>query len=803
MVDIIAAIDQKEEEQLRSIPAQRLIEKLSLLKNRVDSAKKRWFWELLQNASDYNKSVNVKLCVTDSEVIFYHDGAPFSITDALNLISPDSNKQENQVHTDSIGKFGSGLVSTHILSSTMHVKGLCVNDDSKCYSFVIELNRQCFKEKQALINQIIRAKDEFKTSLKESSAEKGFNTSFAYSLGTALPDLSPMAASDINLDYLYEVLPYTLCFMPKVKTVGIEDKRKKAKIKKIKISRNQANKQEITFSVSTDKNTSLLKFAYFIEGEISSVFRIEEGRILPFPKGISRLFCGLPLIGTEDVGLPILLNSLKFEPTTEREGVELEPGSNETNRKLFNASLSLYSKMLDYVSHEKLRDAYNISKICRKYNGTQASNQQFYNLYLTKYKQLILNNSIVPNNDGHFITFSDTLLPFRDSKSDVQLYENSLLLHKSELPAQEDYQNWFDTTDFSIFTEQKYTYDNLAGDIENKGNIYSFGKSEQEVTSWLLGCSRYFTKCDRFIFSRRKLLPNQSGTLCSSSIFADISLSEDLKNIYDSLYSEKNLKIEDKLLDRNFNQLNLLSQEYTLEMLAKDIDEELSNQFAKNQGDTNSVSPIINRLYNWIAKSEESKENLSRWFHWFYPKRASLIVDMLTETQREYALVIAQSGKMEVLASLASSNLTEENFRFIMHNIEKLPDAISILMDVVDDKTYANSMEGDHGEQLVYKDLLQKYPRSKGYQVVWASKDRNEPCYDFEILKDDKPYSYYDAKTTKRGINNADSIPFFLRKSQWNFIQTLDDSVPYIIGRVFLGDGGTIKYIRITRQNRS
>ena len=803
MVDIIAAIDQKEEEQLRSIPAQRLIEKLSLLKNRVDSAKKRWFWELLQNASDYNKSVNVKLCVTDSEVIFYHDGAPFSITDALNLISPDSNKQENQVHTDSIGKFGSGLVSTHILSSTMHVKGLCVNDGSKCYSFVIELNRQCFKEKQALINQIIRAKDEFKTSLKESSAEKGFNTSFAYSLGTALPDLSPMASSDINLDYLYEVLPYTLCFMPKVKTVGIEDKRKKAKIKKIKISRNQANKQEITFSVSTDKNTSLLKFAYFIEGEISSVFRIEEGRILPFPKGISRLFCGLPLIGTEDVGLPILLNSLKFEPTTEREGVELEPGSNETNRKLFNASLSLYSKMLDYVSHEKLRDAYNISKICRKYNGTQASNQQFYNLYLTKYKQLILNNSIVPNNDGHFITFSDTLLPFRDSKSDVQLYENSLLLHKSELPAQEDYQNWFDTTDFSIFTEQKYTYDNLAGDIENKGNIYSFGKSEQEVTSWLLGCSRYFTKCDRFIFSRRKLLPNQSGTLCSSSIFADISLSEDLKNIYDSLYSEKNLKIEDKLLDRNFNQLNLLSQEYTLEMLAKDIDEELSNQFAKNQGDTNSVSPIINRLYNWIAKSEESKENLSRWFHWFYPKRASLIVDMLTETQREYALVIAQSGKMEVLASLASSNLSEENFRFIMHNIEKLPDAISILMDVVDDKTYANSMEGDHGEQLVYKDLLQKYPRSKGYQVVWASKDRNEPCYDFEILKDDKPYSYYDAKTTKRGINNADSIPFFLRKSQWNFIQTLDDSVPYIIGRVFLGDGGTIKYIRITRQNRS
>ena len=58
-MDIKEQVDQEEKEQLHSIPAQRLSEKLSLLKNRVDSAKKRWFWELLQNASDYNESVNV------------------------------------------------------------------------------------------------------------------------------------------------------------------------------------------------------------------------------------------------------------------------------------------------------------------------------------------------------------------------------------------------------------------------------------------------------------------------------------------------------------------------------------------------------------------------------------------------------------------------------------------------------------------------------------------------------------------------------------------------------------------------
>ena len=106
--------------------------------------------------------------------------------------------------------------------------------------------------------------------------------------------------------------------------------------------------------------------------------RFENNEILPYPKELSRIFCGLPLIGTEEIGLPFLLNSLKFMPTTEREGVELEPNSNEVNRKLFNSSIELYGRMLDYVANNKLRNAFHIAHLSRKYNGTQISNQQFF-----------------------------------------------------------------------------------------------------------------------------------------------------------------------------------------------------------------------------------------------------------------------------------------------------------------------------------------------------------------------------------------------------------------------------------------
>jgi hypothetical protein len=82
--------------------------------------------------------------------------------------------------------------------------------------------------------------------------------------------------------------------------------------------------------------------------------------------------------------------------------------------------------------------------------------------------------------------------------------------------------------------------------------------------------------------------------------------------------------------------------------------------------------------------------------------------------------------------------------------------------------------------------------------VCWASKDRDEPCYDFEITKNGQPYCYCDAKTTRRGIANADSIPFFMRKSQWTFLSNLDDCIPYYVARVFVEDGNKIKYLRIS-----
>ena len=75
------------------------------------------------------------------------------------------------------------------------------------------------------------------------------------------------------------------------------------------------------------------------------------------------------------------------------------------------------------------------------------------------------------------------------------------------------------------------------------------------------------------------------------------------------------------------------------------------------------------------------------------------------------------AGFKQFVDDLRSSGI-ENIEQYLADNIEKLRFIICHKTDVVDDKTYADSEEGDHGEQIVWKDLQKKYPLNKGYKVI-------------------------------------------------------------------------------------
>ena len=784
-------IKKQEAQQLRDSSAQRLKEKLSLIKNRRDSYRRRWFWELIQNASDYNDGVNIQLYVDKQKVIFSHDGLPFETTDVFNLIRPDSNKIDDKRGKNNIGKFGSGFVSTHILSAHIKINGIVQDKNRNNYKFEVDLNRANFNDKPTLVKDIDSSINQFATStIPVGECEQ--KTSFTYYIEEPIPHIKPLTYDDIDLNYLYRTLPYALCFMPKIKEININDNRKqKSTTFTIKRS-NKSNSKNIIFNVSRN-GSSIEEYNMYIfkEGDASTAIKLKGDQIESFPAGISKLFCGLPLVGTERIGIPFIINSLNFEPTIERDGVEIDPSCNSKNIQILNSAIELYKKLLDFIKSKNIDNGYEIVKISSEYNGSYESKEYFKDYFIEKFKKIILDCDIAKNVNGDFINISELRIPLVESKKSIELYDFARKIAPDYMP--NDYIGW--QKSLAYFDELEYSYKDLASDIGWLSSLEDIDKNKRQAETWLKECVRFLKKCDKNICSNYSILPNQKGILKNErQLYADKNLPAILKRINEQTEDENN-QLATILLARNFNSVVQL-KEYSVVELSQRIDDNIKDIYSQNDSTVDGdLEESVSSLYSWIKESKLNESDLLKRFPWFYPKRASLIADMMTDEERNQSLKIVRSGKMECLSRLAESDLTTDDINYIINNIHQFKSFHE--KDIVDDKTFADSEEGCYGESIVFADLKDKYPSSEGYKVIWSSRDFNEPCYDFEVKKGNQTIFFCDAKTTSRGIDNADSIPFFMRKSQWDFLNKLDNQIPYYVARLFLSSN-IIKYINIS-----
>jgi hypothetical protein len=800
--NVITEIEAEERKQALSIPAKRLRDKLLPLKSKVEQTAKRWFWELLQNASDYNQTVEVRLEIDDNYLVFKHSGNPFSIQDVLNLISPDSGKDKDEVKKENIGKFGSGLVSTHILSADMRVNGAFKSEnEDKLYKFDILLDRSLYEDKEKLIESIEKTKRGFREIQDsiEKSEYSGYMTSFSYNLKKKLPSLSSSVdVVALGLEQIYDVLPYTLCFMSKVQSVEIVDNRAKADIQNFRIIRKPASNSLIKFGIKENQQNAEIEFVKLKFQQVETVYRHEGIAIQPLPKNISKLFCGLPMIGSENIGLPFILNSFDFEPTLEREGVEITPNDTK-NLSLLKQAVELYQLLLNDIAQKQLDNAYYLTKLNYKYHGVEGSKNIFKRDFVPAFQKKIETSKIVKNANGKFISFSEMLLPYKEGKSFTELFKHASELKNSRFPFLSSYEGWIDATDFILFPKQKYDLKVFIEEISQTQQIQAFVLSSNvSVLDWLRDIASMVNEENEDLFSHFAILPNQKGNLKKNKeLFIDKDVPGELKSIFNKLNSEE---IELVLLDKSFNEFtNVVDRSFDTSDICKKIDNLLKEKYSAEKGSTVTFSLPLNDLYKWINSSAKHKKELEELFVWFYPKRATLFMDTFGEIERDYAFTIVQSGKIKALAALAESDITPEELEYISKNPEAMSRLYALLQSEIDDKQNANSETGEYGENLVFNDLRQKYKQSDSYEIIWASK-KGEARFDFEVKHKGRTVLFVDAKTTMRGISNSDSIPFFMRNSQWNFLPTIEIEVKYLIARVFKKENA-IKYLQINTFN--
>lgn len=787
------------QQQLLEIPAQRLKEKLKPIISKQAEMTKRWFWELLQNASDYNDSVDIKVEMTDEFLIFSHNGAPFKIKDVLNIISPNTNKSDED-RGDTIGKFGTGFISTQVLSGFVSIEGIALSELHSLFKFKVQLDRREFENKSSLMKSIERSTAQFEES-KEPDTYKPeeFQTKYTYDLTKPLGPIDSKNVVKVGVSYLKEVLPYTLCFMPKVKSIQIMNKTSFIdEFKAYRIAFHEEKKGNMDFLLDFDGASSLLQMKKFSHKDVSTAVFVREKEIQPFPTHLSKIFCGLPMIGTEEVGFPILINSFKFDPNTERDGIELSP-NDFTNRGLFKSAVELYGKVLEQLSIENYKGLYHLSKLSYQFNGVESSKIWFKGDLMNSVRNTLLKAKILTNVKGETIALEKALIPSIPDFKD-EFYKVAHVFKPQQVPNQESFRFWNENLNFSILPSLSYNFQQFLTDVTNTKVLEAFILyGEKNKIIWLKELLDLVLQVDENYLHKYSLLPNRSLILCKKNeIYFAQDWPQEIVTINDELNEEQ---IGDELLHHDFQSfVYALEKSHirTKEYICKRVDEGLRDKYSRPESNPASYLNPLRNLIKWYQSTSIPKEELKSFFPWFERKQAQLFLETFNDKQRDQALSIVQSGKLEALSELAKSQITADQILNISSKASSIGRILAMLQEEVSDQDNANEDTGNIGEEIVFKDLSRKYPTYQGYEVIWSSKELGEARFDFEIKKSGITVHYVDAKTTVRGMNNSDSIPFFMRKSQWDFLSNPMVQDKYMIARVFLGEGEIIKYFTIS-----
>lgn len=809
-----------------SSPAKMVMEHLKPILSKSNNLRQRWMWELLQNASDLGDNVKARFEITADRLKFSHNGRPFSLDEAYNLIMPDSTKDDETTRKKSvIGQFGTGFISTHILSKIIQIEGI-IEDDEQLYSFNFHLDRSERNDKDFLIQSIKKAEEEYRKNLEEINElpEDEFQTSFTYHIDNTYPFLKEQEVVNDGIESFKKLIPYVLTFRPQLAEIEVIDLRTTITKLTFKCEEVESDIEDLRIIKTVcHKNGKYIEnrlIGNIIEDETQIAFPIEEieeskFQLLPFPEECPRLFCAFPLIGTSKFNFPVVVHSEKFVPNRERDGVGLTDSDKKNIERLVKAKIA-FKKLLEIIQENEWTEAFNICRFTNLDISDVETEKWFAKEIFNPIKEGIYTSKLIELDsslklDEQRISLSSAYVPYADRRTKDKekivetIYDFASQVMAEQIPCKNHFLNWYEVLDFEIFENKKLDIEKLCEIISPKGNLTEFAEANNLTEDETV---KYFIDLVEFVIEQEKeeLLGKYDLLLNQSNVFTKIkglkldrvehkelkeNYDEKLKDIYFSL---SNNECRETLLHKEFESINDLIEKddkYDFKELAKDTDEELRN-FEGNFHDENFLL-ILKDLFNWYTTCGLSDETLMNLFPYFSLNKSQLYLNTKTPQELEYAFDIEISGKSEALAKLANSSLPGNDVEIIADNLELVSNFIEWLNSKQEDNP--DKELGNIGEEFLYHQLCQIFGEKR---VLREGKSE----YDFRVLEKDFITTKYfiDAKTTGKGIANSDNVPFFMRTAQWVFLNKQQASDKYIIARVFKnGETIDVKYLRLNK----
>jgi hypothetical protein len=668
----------RKEDGNRSI-ADKIIKRMHDLEKTVQSNYGRWAWELLQNAKDSvagsEKKVSVRIHYTLGSIIFSHNGIHFTEKDIRGLINQISSKEvEEKEVSIRTGRFGTGFLTTHLLSKKVFIKGIVETTDNKFFRFEFPLDRNG-KTTTELIPKIEQAWQQFHISTEDNEIKtydpQKFNTSFTY----LLTNEDQKQIAEVGVREFVSLIPYVLTFIPEIFSVEIVDEVNANKTV-FQTSPTTVTPFKIINKVQNEKRSSV-RLLYASNSRVSIAARVvkkDEVFEIKTLENIPKLFCDFPLIGTEDFHFPIVVNSFYFNPQTERDGIWLK-GDNDPevaeNRDLLEQALALYKQLVIRLENENCSNFFNIST-----NRIPAGNEKSFekNWYINNIqiplRAFLSVRPIVELEDGTYSKLSDIWFPLKSYTKEIKekLWQFTFDMYPKAVCRKSHLHEWLEIVWEGMHTiTVKQILDDIAETKSITGLSEYFNKDLQKSFHWLNHVCSYLMEdeTNHPLFDKIAVIPNENGNFLLKS------------QLHIDKIKDTHLIAVLKLLGEDFDDLLIhhkvsFGRYYTKEK--KDIAGKINEKLKSNKDKDQTVIQAISLLSEWFDKNpEEGKEFFSE----TYRRRAELFLNTIEDKESLYKVMRSKTD-LSHLSKVAQA--IEENPR-LFENIEQAKEIYSLLKE--------------------------------------------------------------------------------------------------------------------------
>lgn len=429
---------------------------IAFIKNRIrelsspkPSDFQRWPFELIQNATDciqdssekiHNEELNgdIGFIFNDDEVIFKHYGAPFTHKNLISLMYQYGGEKEGK---SKIGRFGTGFLSTLILSRKVIITSDLQKENGEINGFTVTIDRSgnTTEELKKYIGSM-------EGSLNTELPKKGF-TRFVFKLPENKEEnKNCYKAYNEGIRSLNKYIAPSMIINPKIRNIIVKTKGSYHHYTQCLYNGNEEKNNHIKQVIIKNLESGRIKYRKFIYYSSHKLFNDKNIKVECLLEVGSKkrniisseefLFLQFPMFGKKEFKSPIIINSPNFEPETERNDIIINSKQlNETptvvdelkvknviddkltsiNKFIILESINLFRSIIQSVLNYKCVDLFDIC-YGLKYN----SNNKFYQeQFINVMRSIILKSDVFEYAPGVYKKCKFIIIPFveYDSKN--------------------------------------------------------------------------------------------------------------------------------------------------------------------------------------------------------------------------------------------------------------------------------------------------------------------------------------------------------------------------------------------------